>query len=39
MSDGGGLAGGVAEMALVHLVKLFGGCEVHGLDDAAHAFA
>ena len=33
------LAGGVAEVALVHLVKLLCGGEMHRLDDAAYAFA
>ena len=33
------MAGGVAEVALVHLVELFGRGEVHCLDDVAYAFA
>lgn len=31
----GGLADGVAEVALVDAVELVGGREVHGLDDVA----
>ena len=34
-----GLSGGVSEVAFVHLVELFGGGEVHSLDDVAYTFA